>query len=443
MSVLLDKFAALSKAQGSAGTTDSAMRPQASQEDVRAFQMHLQGGDALQHLNTSSQTRFEGVPSMSNAFKGEAFVQTMQGGNQLQHLEAVPQKNIEANRPQLNAFKNEAFVQTMQGGNHLQRLEGVPQKNIEANRPQPNAFKREAFVQTMQGGNHLQHLEAVPQKGTENVRPMPDAFILDAFPKSVQGADQFQQSIIELPKNLEGSELGQKPVDETNALHRSEQGREMSDTSISSTHKSVDNANRSTSLEAPSQSQTMNKEPLPTTKSHEASLQDFANEMKSQSDATSKSSEPSIDSLFKDFAAMAAQMDGLTSPMPQVSEVQAKPATGLDAIDLNELVTRILVNTPESGKTEVRLTLQDNVLRGTEISIARDNDGLLTVRIVTDNAASFQTLVATRNDLQAILQQQEGRIIVNVEMLDDSDSEQNDSRRRSKGLYDDEEEKDV
>ena len=140
---------------------------------------------------------------------------------------------------------------------------------------------------------------------------------------------------------------------------------------------------------------------------------------------------------------MAAQMDGLTSPTPQVSEVQAKPATGVDAIDLNELVTRILANTPESGKTEVRLTLQDNVLRGTEISIARDNDGLLTVRIVTDNAASFQTLVATRNDLQAILQQQEGRIIVNVEMLDDSDSEQNDSRRRSKGLYDDEEEKDV
>ena len=335
MSVLLDKFAALSQAQGSAGTTDSAVQPQVSQEDVRVFQMHLQGGEQFQNLS------------------------------------------------------------------------------------------------------------AAPQRGAQSAQSMPHAFNFDSLSKPVQGADQFQQSMMEPPKNLEGSKLVQKPVDGTNALHRSEQGREMSDTSISSTHKSVDNANRSTSLEAPSQSQTMNKEPLPTTKSHEASLQDFANEMKSQSDATSKSSEPSIDSLFKDFAAMAAQMDGLTSPMPQVSEVQAKPATGLDAIDLNELVTRILVNTPESGKTEVRLTLQDNVLRGTEISIARDNDGLLTVRIVTDNAASFQTLVATRNDLQAILQQQEGRIIVNVEMLDDSDSEQNDSRRRSKGLYDDEEEKDV
>ena len=335
MSVLLDKFAALSKAQGSAGTTDSAVHPQVSQEDVRVFQMHLQGGE--------------------------------------QH----------------------------------------------------------------------QHLSAVPQREAQSTQSMPHAFNFDSVSKPVQGANQFQQSMMEPQKNLEGSKLVQKPVDGTNALPRSEQGREMSDTSISSTHKSVDNVNRSTSLEATSQSQTVNKEPLPKTKSHEATVQDFANEMKSQSDATSKSSEPSIESLFKDFVAMAAQMDGLTSPMPQVTEVQAKSPAGLDAIDLNELVSRILVNTPESGKAEVRLTLQDNVLRGTEISIARDNDGLLTVRIVTDNAASFQTLVATRNDLQAILQQQEGRIIVNVEMLDDSDSEQNDSRRRSKGLYDDEEEKDV
>ena len=367
----------------------------------------------------------------------------MQGGNQLQHLEAVPQKNVEANRPQPNAFKGEAFVQTMQGRNHLQHLEAVPQQNIEGNRPLSNAFKGETIVQSLQGGEQLQHLGTAPHSGAENARPMHDAFHFDTLPKSLQGVDQFQQTMIETTKNLEVSKLIQNPMDGTNALHRSEQGSEMSDTSISSTQKSVDNANRSTSLETMSQPQTMNKEALGKSKSHEASVQDFANEMKSLSEATSKSSEPSIDSLFKDFAAMAAQMDGLTSPMPQVTEVQAKSAAGLDAIDLNELVSRILVNTPESGKAEVRLTLQDNVLRGTEISIARDNDGLLTVRIVTDNATSFQTLVASRNDLQAILQQQEGRIIVNVEMLDESDSEQNDSRRRSKGLYDDEEEKDV
>ena len=335
MTVLLDKSAAISKAQGSAGSTDSTVRAQASQEDVRVFQMHLQGGEQLQHLSASLQ------------------------------------------------------------------------------------------------------------RGAPNAQPMPNAFNFDSLSKSLQGADQFQQSMIEAPKNLEVSKLVQNPLDGTNALHRSEQGRAMSDTSISSTQKSVDNANRSTSFEATSQSQTTSKESLAKSQSHEANVKDFANEMKSQSEASSKSSEPSIDSLFKDFAAMAAQMDGLTSPMSQVTEVQAKPVAALDAIDLNELVSRILVNTPESGKAEVRLTLQDNVLRGTEISIARDNDGLLSVRIVTDNATSFQTLVASRNDLQAILQQQEGRIIVNVEMLDESDSEQNDSRRRSKGLYDDEEEKDV
>ena len=309
MTVLLDKSAAISKAQGSAGSTDSTVRAQASQEDVRVFQMHLQGGEQLQHLSASLQ------------------------------------------------------------------------------------------------------------RGAPNAQPMPNAFNFDSLSKSLQGADQFQQSMIEAPKNLEVSKLVQNPLDGTNALHRSEQGRAMSDTSISSTQKSVDNANRSTSFEATSQSQTTSKESLAKSQSHEANV--------------------------KDFVAMAAQMDGLTSPMSQVTEVQAKPVAALDAIDLNELVSRILVNTPESGKAEVRLTLQDNVLRGTEISIARDNDGLLTVRIVTDNATSFQTLVASRNDLQAILQQQEGRIIVNVEMLDESDSEQNDSRRRSKGLYDDEEEKDV
>ena len=59
MTVLLDKFAALSKAQGSAGTTDSTVRAQASQEDVRVFQMHLQGGDALQYLNTSRNNNVE------------------------------------------------------------------------------------------------------------------------------------------------------------------------------------------------------------------------------------------------------------------------------------------------------------------------------------------------------------------------------------------------
>ena len=215
----------------------------------------------------------------------------------------------------------------------------------------------------------------------------------------------------------------------------------MTNPSMPSTQKPVDNANRSTAFDSLSQPTTPTKETLVKPQNYEANVKDFVNEMKSQSEAVSKPTEPSIDSLFKDFAAMAAQMDALATPTSQSAEVQAKPAAGLDAVNLNELVSRILVNTPDNGKAEVRLTLQDNVLRGTEISITRDTDGLLTVRITTDNAASFQTLVASRNDLQAILQQQEGRM-VNVQMLDESQREQNDSRRRSKGLREDEEEND-
>jgi type III secretion system needle length determinant len=163
-----------------------------------------------------------------------------------------------------------------------------------------------------------------------------------------------------------------------------------------------------------------------------------------KSEAPAKPVDPALEALFKDFAAMAAQMNGMTAPAaPNVeAPVVGAPAQGLEAIDLNELVTRILVNTPERGATEVRMTLQDNVLKGTEISLVRGNDGLLTVCLVTDNPASFQTLVAARNDLQAILQQQEGRPVA-VVMLDETEREKNDSRRRSKGLYDAEKERDA
>ena len=169
-----------------------------------------------------------------------------------------------------------------------------------------------------------------------------------------------------------------------------------------------------------------------------------SNEQGGKPEASAKPVDPALEALFKDFAAMAAHMNAMTAPGVQSVEATAAPAPaqGLEAIDLNELVTRILVNTPERGATEVRMTLQDNVLKGTEISIVRGNDGLLTVRLVTDNPASFQTLVAARYDLQAILQQQEGRP-VSVVMLDETEREKNDSRRRSKGLYDEKKERDA
>ncbi|MBQ5767122.1 MAG: hypothetical protein IIV95_06820 [Burkholderiaceae bacterium] len=377
MSVLLDKFEAMSKAQAHGTATDSAVRPQVSQEDVRAFQMHLQGGNQLSHLTSAPQKTLENARPSHNTFSPAALSQPMGGELKYQHL-AKPGEGA-------NAF--------------LRMEQANPMTNtsmLSMQKPMDNINRPTAFDSLSQPMTSTKETLVKPQHYDANVRE----FINEMKPQSTMST---KETLVK-PQNYDANV------------------REFLN-------------------EMKSQSTTSTKETLVKPQNYDSTVKDFANEMKSQLDVAPKPTEPSIDTLFKDFAAMAAQMDALATPTSQSAEVQAKPAAGLDAVNLNELVSRILVNTPDNGKAEVRLTLQDNVLRGTEISITRDTDGLLTVRITTDNAASFQTLVASRNDLQAILQQQEGRM-VNVQMLDESQREQNDSRRRSKGLREDEEEKD-
>lgn len=124
--------------------------------------------------------------------------------------------------------------------------------------------------------------------------------------------------------------------------------------------------------------------------------------------------------------------------MGQAPASEQAPADGPDMGALAEkLVERILVSEPVEGKSELRLTLGKDVLPGTEIRLLRGADGLLSVRLETDNAASFQTLVGAQETLKAQLERIE-KSGVRVEVVSErngADAEDGDARRRSRGLF--------
>ena len=155
-------------------------------------------------------------------------------------------------------------------------------------------------------------------------------------------------------------------------------------------------------------------------------------------EAAQQRPDASIESLFRDFSQLQQpQQTQQTTAAQAPAQADGAQKSILDPDSLNNLVSRILVNSPESGRAEVRLMLNDNVLRGTEISISRDLSGQLSVQISCKDPSSFQTLVASRNDLQQTLEQQE-RQTVNVTMTDSTDAGENDTRQRSRGLDTDE-----
>ncbi len=85
-----------------------------------------------------------------------------------------------------------------------------------------------------------------------------------------------------------------------------------------------------------------------------------------------------------------------------------------DATKIQELADRILVATHNDGSKEVRLTLSDKALAGTEIIINKSVDNILTVRFETSNANSFQTLVAAQDALKSTLETQNSNVRVEV-----------------------------
>ena len=145
-------------------------------------------------------------------------------------------------------------------------------------------------------------------------------------------------------------------------------------------------------------------------------------------DTAAQEASKSMQSLFHDFA------------MPEFTMAEAAPAetvaSGTDVEAMEGLVDRILVSAPDKGSPEVRLMVNSDVLKDTEISLVRDITGQLTVKINSSDPNTLQTLVASRNDLQQMLQARESQN-VRIEMnADTSAGNESDPRQRSRGLDD-------
>ena len=131
------------------------------------------------------------------------------------------------------------------------------------------------------------------------------------------------------------------------------------------------------------------------------------------------------------------QLSGMTSPLDslfsgRMEQVPALAAQMQDTAEIEQLVERILVSTPEKGGHEVRISLGSQTLPGTEIVLQRGVDGMLSVTVNCTDGSSFQTLVAAQDTLQSRLSQMENAD-VRVVVTQDSDREENDSGRRSRG----------
>ncbi len=131
----------------------------------------------------------------------------------------------------------------------------------------------------------------------------------------------------------------------------------------------------------------------------------------------------SLSSLFS-MVGMFSEVEGMASAGPV-------HAAGLSAEELDRLVERILVSA-EEGRQEVRLTLSDRILPGTEIILSRTPEGMLSVALHCTDASSFQTLVASQFDLKKRLEAHE---MAAVEVSVDIQQEDGDADRRSRGYF--------
>ena len=146
--------------------------------------------------------------------------------------------------------------------------------------------------------------------------------------------------------------------------------------------------------------------------------------------ATPLSGEDFVNALFSRASTAELVPTGAVLTAAAGGEVREAGTAGLDERALTQLVNRILVGSTQKGTNEVRLYLNDDVLRGTEITVGRDTAGALKVNIATRDDASFQTLVGARLDLERALQAAEKMPVVLDLRREDGD----DANRRSRGL---------
>lgn len=151
---------------------------------------------------------------------------------------------------------------------------------------------------------------------------------------------------------------------------------------------------------------------------------------------TGKYDGPEADSeLASPFQLFGNPLDTMFGQRTSAADVvAAQPAADTPDLDglTSALVDRILVSDPRGGENEIRITLSDNALPGTEVRLTRGTDGMLTVRLETDNASSFQTLVSAQDGLKNKLESLE-KGTVRVEVSDSTRPDDGDAQRRSAG----------
>ncbi|NLY40168.1 MAG: hypothetical protein GX055_00910 [Desulfovibrionales bacterium] len=120
--------------------------------------------------------------------------------------------------------------------------------------------------------------------------------------------------------------------------------------------------------------------------------------------------------------------------MPMAEPQPVTSAAPLSEPALDHLVDQILVGRSADGGHEIRLHIDPKILPGTEIRIQQNQDGSLHIRLISNNATSFQTLVSSQDILQQRLENSGSQ--ARVEVSSEAEAEHNDSRRRSRGYID-------
>ncbi|WP_422134748.1 MULTISPECIES: type III secretion HpaP family protein [unclassified Endozoicomonas] len=163
-----------------------------------------------------------------------------------------------------------------------------------------------------------------------------------------------------------------------------------------------------------------------------------------------KSAKEALEGKFKDQGsgregqkgqeegAMKSMLDGSDHVIGQVRETQQASETQLKSIQavtgpkeinevINKLVDKIMVSSKDAIQgAEVRITLKDNILPGTEIRIQRVS-GELQVTMNTSSADSHNFLVANEASLMKNLEKLGEKVQVNINLSGDG-NEQNDGR---------------
>ncbi len=141
---------------------------------------------------------------------------------------------------------------------------------------------------------------------------------------------------------------------------------------------------------------------------------------------------PNAESLYSSLFSQNLQTQSVKAE--QAAQTQA---TNLSTDKVQELADRILVATNKDGSSEVRISLSDKALAGTDVNINRALDGQLTVRFDTTNANSFQTLVQSQDALKSALESQNSS--VRVDISNGQDNPQGQSKGRMDYMQDEDE----